>query len=98
MRKIMVFVGAEGIMTDTVDKVLADEQSKINRLNKIKEVANTKIADVEQETLNLTYKLEEIIRELNLEIRKVNVLALEKKEKLKLEIKKADKAIERLSK
>lgn len=98
MRKIMLSLTAVGVLADSVDKVLSDEQSKIDRLNKIKEVAVTKIVDIEQETTNLTNKLEEDIKAINLKIRTANMWALENKQALQLEIQKADKAIERLSK
>lgn len=97
IKKIMIFVGAI-VSADSVDKILADEASKVQRLQNVKTTLVDKIEKVKQIEINTRIRIEAEIKKLQSELVDNSSESLAEQEALQLEIQKADKAIERLSK
>lgn len=86
------------VSADSVDKILADEASKVERLMKVREALVSKIEEVKQNELEETSRLETEIKKLHSAIFRGALESLEVQEDLANEITKAVKAIERLTK
>lgn len=97
MKNIMILVGAIASV-DSVDKILADEASKVERLKNVKTTLVNKVEEVKQTGIKERAKLEAEIKKLQTSIVDKHLESLKVQEDLSNEISKADKAIERLTK
>lgn len=97
MKNIMIFVGAIASV-DSVDKILSDEASKVERLKNVKTTLVNKVEEVKQNEIKERAKLEAEIKKLQTSIVDKHLESLKVQEDLSNEISKADKAIERLTK
>lgn len=97
MKKIMILVGAIASV-DSVDKILSDEASKVERLKNVKTTLVNKVEEVKQTEIKERAKLEAEIKKLQTSIVDKHLESLKVQEDLSNEISKADKAIERLTK
>lgn len=97
MKNIMILVGAIASV-DSVDKILADEASKVERLKNVKTTLVNKVEEVKQTEIKERAKLEAEIKKLQTSIVDKHLESLKVQEDLSNEISKADKAIERLTK
>lgn len=97
MKKLVFLLGAT-VLADSVDKILADEASKVERLKNVRETLVSKIEEVKQIETDTRVKIEAEIKKLQSELVDNSLKSLQEQERLQLEITKADKAIERLTK
>ncbi|MGL5753221.1 MAG: hypothetical protein ACRCXT_21945 [Paraclostridium sp.] len=97
MKKLVFLLGAT-VLADSVDKILADEASKVERLKNVRETLVSKIEEVKQIETDTRVKIEAEIKKLQSEVVDNYLKSLQEQERLQLEITKADKAIERLTK
>lgn len=58
-RLIKLFVGALALKSDSVDKIMSDEQTKLDRLNKVKEKAELDLAQARVEHSDLHKEIKE---------------------------------------
>lgn len=86
------------VSADSVDKILADEASKVERLKNVRDALVSKIEEVKQIETDTKVKIEAEIKKLQSELVDNSLESLQEQERLQLEITKADKAIERLTK
>lgn len=97
MKSIMILVGSI-VSADSVDRILADEASKVERLKNVKTALVNKVEEVKQAEIDERVKLEAEIKKLQTAIVDGALESLKVQEDLTNEITKADKAIERLTK
>lgn len=98
MKKLGLLLLGSIVLADSVDKILADEASKVERLKNVKDVLVSKIEEVKQIETDTRVKIEAEIKKLQSELVDNYLKSLQEQERLQLEITKADKAIERLTK